>query len=57
MDAEEAKDCNVVAHVLKDGNSEHRVLIECDKLATNSILVRKKKLEYFRLFDLISNYV
>lgn len=39
MDAEEAKDCNVVTQVLKGGNCEQRVLIECNKLTTNSILV------------------
>lgn len=39
MDAEEAKDCNIVTQVLKEGSAEHRVLIECEKLATKSALV------------------
>lgn len=41
MDADVAKDCNMVTHVLKEGSADQRVLIECNKLATKSSLVRK----------------
>lgn len=40
MNADVAKDFNVVTHVLKEGNADQRVLIECNKLATKSILVK-----------------
>lgn len=40
MDAEEAKDCKIVTQVLKKGKADQRVLIECEKLATKSSLVR-----------------
>lgn len=39
MDAEEAKECNIVTEVLKEGTADQRVLIECEKLATKSSLV------------------
>lgn len=39
LNAAEAKDCNIVSHVLNEGNAEQRVLIECDKLATKSPVV------------------
>ncbi|XP_031617807.1 uncharacterized protein DDB_G0286299 isoform X2 [Contarinia nasturtii] len=47
MGVEEAKDCNMVTQVLKEGTTDQRILIECNKLATKSSLV----METFRLIQ------